>query len=232
MGLLKYSSALKLLAGLVAGFALPLLSVDGAEWQSLVLSGTFTSSPAEANDLILVGGESNHLLLRNYARGSGLTSYSLSLRKPVQDNSGNLVLLVDFTTPSATSANFSLSGGTIVDLGPLTAPPAKIKLPKSGWFSHPYTGFRKMVAGNYYYIAESGQHCLIQPISFDVSNVRVTDQSPGMFGYTIHSADCALKIRFLSASSIERLQRLIKGSGWSEIQSNAVITSPAPTSNR
>ena len=227
MCILKYNSALKLLVSLVTGFALTVLSANGAEWQSFVLSGTFTSAKADATDMVLIAVEHGHFLYKNYARGSGLTSYSLSLGKPVEDNSGNLVLLIDFTVPGATSADFSLSGEKIVDLGALTVPPIKIKLPRNGLFSHPYTGFRKMVIGNYYYIAQSGQHFVIQPTSFEVSNVRVADQSPGLFGYTIHSADCALKIRFLSASTINGLQQLIKGSPAPGARSNAIITSPA-----
>ncbi len=228
MCIVKHSSVLKSLAGLAAGMALTVLSAGGADWQNVVLAGTFTSAQADATDPVLVSEEGGHMLFRNYTRGSGLTSYSLSLGKAVEDNAGELVLLTGFTSPSATTANFSLTGESVVDLGPLAAPPAKLKLPKSGWFSHPYTGFRKMVAGNYYYIAGSGQHLIVQPMAFDVSNVRVTDEDPGMFGYTIHSADCALKIRFLSASTLEGLQQQIKASPWTETQSNAAGKAPVP----
>ena len=218
MCIFKFSLAPKFLVCLLTGFGLMIFSANGAEWQSFVLAGTFTSSQADATEMVLIAGEGSHAIYKNYARGTGLTSYSLSLRKPVEDNSGNLILLIAFTSSSATSADFSLSGKAIVDLGPLPAPPKKIKMPRKGLFSHPYTGSRNMVIGNYYYIAESGQHCIVQPISFDISNVRVTDQSPGTFGYTIHTADCKLKIRFLSASTIEGLQQLIKDSRWSETQ--------------
>ena len=221
--MLKFNLTLKLVVGLATGFASSLLSANGAEWQSFVLSGTFTSSKADATDMVLITAERGHLLFKNYARGLGLTSYSLSMGKPVEDNSGNLILLVDFTAASGTAADFSLSGEKIVDLGALAAPPAKIKLPKNGLFSHPYTGFRKMVAGNYYYIAQSGRHFVIQPISFEVSKVQVTDQSPGLFGYTIHSADCALKARFLSASTIDGLQQAIKSLSAPGAQTNAAL---------
>jgi hypothetical protein len=33
---------------------------------------------------------------------------------------------------------------------------------------------------------------------------------PGTFGYTIHSADCALKVRFISASTLAGLQQVVK----------------------
>jgi hypothetical protein len=127
----------------------------------------------------------------------------------VDENSGDLILLVGFTVPSATAANFSLATTRIVDLGPLM-PPAKIKLPKRGWFSHPYTGPRKMVIGNYYYVAQSGQHSIIQPVAFEVSNVQINDTMPGFADYTIHSADCALKARFLSASTLAGPRQLVK----------------------
>ena len=89
-------------------------------------------------------------------------------------------------------------------------PPTTIKMPKTHWYSHPYTGPRKMVVGNYYYIAQSGQHLIIQPLAFKVSNVQTNDNMPGMFGNTIHAADCALKARFLSANTLADLRQQIK----------------------
>ena len=185
-------------------------SAKGADWRSLDLSGTFSDAKEDATDKVLDTDPDGHLLFKDYARGSGLTSYSLSSGEVVDDNSGDLILLVGFTVPKATAATFSLAGEHIVDLGPLMPPPANIKLPRKGWFSHPYTGSRKMVIGNYYYVAQSGQHLIIQPISFKVSHVQINDTMPGAFGYTIHSADCALKARFLSASTLAGLRQLVE----------------------
>ena len=67
-----------------------------------------------------------------------------------------------------------------------------------------------MVIGDYYYVAKSGQHYVLQPVAFKVSNVQVNDTMPGTFGYTIHSADCALKARLLSASTLAGLQQVVK----------------------
>jgi hypothetical protein len=210
MRILKINPAFMLLIGLMAAWVSTAPAAHGADWQNFVLSGTFSDAQEDATDRVLDPDQHGQVLFKNYARGSGLTSYALASGKPMADNSGDLILLVGFTVPGATAANFSLTGEKIVDLGPLTAPPAKIKLPKRGWFSHPYTGARKMVVGNYYYVAQSGRHCLIQPMTFEVSKVEVTDTNPGAFGYTIHSAECALKARFLSASTIDGLQQLIK----------------------
>jgi hypothetical protein len=210
MRLLKLNSAFKPLIALVTACVLTVPSTQGADWRNLGLSGTFCDAQEDATDRVLDTDPDGHLLFKDYARGDGLTSYSISLGKPVDDNSGDLILLVGFTVPKATAANFSLAGEHIVDLGPLMPPPANIKQPKKGWFSHPYTGPRKMVIGNYYYVAQSGQHFIIQPVAFEVSNVQVNDTMPGAFGYTIHSADCALKARFLSASTLVGLQKLIK----------------------
>jgi hypothetical protein len=210
MCILKRNLAFKLLIGLVTAFALTVPSAKGADWRILDLSGTFGDAKEDATDKVLDTDPDGHLIFKDYARGSGLTSYSIASGELVDDNSGELILLVGFTVPKATAANFSLTGEHIVDLGPVMPPPVKIKLPKKGWFSHPYTGPRKMVTGNYYYFAQSGQHFIIQPVSFEVSNVQINDTLPGAFGYTIHSADCALKARFLSASSLAGLQQLVK----------------------
>jgi hypothetical protein len=185
-------------------------SAQGANWRNLSLSGTFGDSKADATDMVLDADQDGNFLFKEYARGSGLTSYSIVAGETVDDNSGELVLLVSFTVPKATAANFSLAGAHIVDLGPLMPPPASIKLPKKGWFSHPYTGPRKMIIGNYYYFVQSGQHFIIQPLAFEVSNVQVNDTLPGAFGKTFHSADCALKARLLSASTLAGLQEQIK----------------------
>ena len=67
-----------------------------------------------------------------------------------------------------------------------------------------------MVIGNYYYVAQSGQHFIIQPVAFEVSNTQINDTMPGAFGYTIHSADCALKVKFLSANTLAGLRELVK----------------------
>jgi hypothetical protein len=67
-----------------------------------------------------------------------------------------------------------------------------------------------MVVGDFYYVAKSGQHIILQPVAFKVSNVQVNDTMPGTFGYTIHSADCALKVRFISASTLAGLQQVVK----------------------
>jgi hypothetical protein len=210
MCILKLNSAFKLLIGLVTAFVLTVSSAKSADWRSLVLSGTFCDAKEDATDTVLDTDPDGHLLFKNYARGSGPTSYSLTLGELVDDNSGDLLLLVGFTVPSARAANFSLAGEHIVDLGPVMPPPANIKLPKKGWFSHPYTGPRKMVIGDYYYVAQSGQHFIIQPVNFEVSNVQTNDTMPGAFGYTIHSADCALKTRYLSAGSLAGLRQLVK----------------------
>ena len=194
----------------MTAFVLTVPSAKGADWRSLGLSGTFCDAKEAATDQVLDTDADGHLLFKNYARGSGLTSYSLALGEPVDDNAGELILLVGFTVPSAKAANFSLAGEHIVDLGPSMPPPENIKLPKKGWFSHPYTSSRKMVIGNYYYVAQSGQHFIIQPVAFEVSNVQINDTMPGAFGYTIHSADCALKARFLSANTLAGLRQLLK----------------------
>ena len=185
-------------------------SAKGADWRSFGLSGSFCDAQEDATDKVLDTDPDGHIFFKGYARGSGLTSYSISLGAPADDNSGDLILLVGFTVPSAKAANFSLAGEHIVDLGPLMPPPANIKLPKKGWFSHPYTGSRKMVIGNYYYVAQAGQHFIIQPLAFKVSNVQINDTMPGGFGYTIHSADCALKARFISAGTLAGLRQLVK----------------------
>jgi hypothetical protein len=210
MCILRLNSASKLLIGLVTAFVLTIPSAKGADWRSFSLSGSFCDAQGDATDQVLDTDREGHVLLKNYAHGSGLTSYSLSSGEPVDDNSGDLELLVGFTNPSATAANVSLAGTHIVDLGPIMPPPAKIKLPKKGWFSHPYTGPRKMVIGNYYYFDLYGQHLIIQPLAFEVSNVKVNDNMPGAFGYTIHSADCALKARFFSASTLAELRQMVK----------------------
>ena len=210
MCILKLNSAFKLLIGLVTALVLTVSSAKGADWRIFSLSGTFGDAKEDATDKVLDTDPDGHLFFKDYARGSGLTSYSISSGEPVDDNSGDLILLAGFTVPKATAANFSLAGEHIVDLGTLIPPPAKIKLPKKGWFSHPYTGPRKMVTGNYYYFAQSGQHFIIQPVAFEVTNVQINDTMPGAFGYTIHSADCALKARFLSASTLAGLQQLVK----------------------
>lgn len=210
MFILKPNPAFKLLLGLVTALGLTVASAKGANWRSFSLSGTFGDAAADATDKVLDTDHDGHLLFKGYARGSGLTSYSLSSGEPVEDNSGDLILLVGFTVPSAMAANFSLAGGQIVDLGPLMPQPGNIKLPRKGWFSHPYTGPRKMVIGNYYYVAQSGQQFIIQPVAFRVSNVEVNDNMPGAFGYTIHSADCALEARFLSAGTLAGLRQLVK----------------------
>ena len=191
-------------------FVLTIPYAEGADWRSFSLSGSFCDTKEDATDKVLDTDREGRLLVKDYARGSGLTSYSLSSGEPVDDNSGDLVLLVGFTVPNATAANFSLAGTQIVDLGPMLPPPAKIKLPKKGWFSHPYTGPRKMVIGNYYYVALYGQHLIIQPLAFEVSNVQINDNMPGAFGYTLHSADCALKARFFSAGTLAGLRQLVK----------------------
>jgi len=196
--------------GLVTAFVLTVPSAKGAEWRSFGLSGTFCDAKEAATDQVLDNDAEGHLFSKGYARGTGLTSYSLSLGEPVDDNAGDLILLVGFTMPSAKAANFSLAGEHIVDLGALMPPPTNIKLPKKGWFSHPYTGPRKMVIGNYYYVAQSGQHFIIQPVAFEVSNTQINDTMPGAFGYTIHSADCALKVKFLSANTLAGLRELVK----------------------
>jgi hypothetical protein len=59
-------------------------------------------------------------------------------------------------------------------------------------------------------VVQSGQHFIIQPVAFKVSNVQINDNNPGAFGYTIHSADCTLKARFLSASTLAGLRQLVK----------------------
>jgi hypothetical protein len=46
--------------------------------------------------------------------------------------------------------------------------------------------------------------------SNEVSNVQINDNMPGAFGYTLHSADCALKVRFFSASTLAGLRQLVK----------------------
>jgi hypothetical protein len=210
MRALKLNSAIKLLMGLVTALSLAVPSAKGADWRSLGLSGTFCDAKEDATDKVLDTDPDGHVFFRGYARGSGLTSYSLTLGETVDDNSGDLLLLVGFTVPSARAANFALAGEHIVDLGPLLPPPANIKLPKKGWFSHPYTGPRKMVIGNFYYVAQSGQHFILQPVTFEVSNVQTNDTMPGAFGYTIHSADCGLKARCLSASTLAGLRQLVK----------------------
>jgi hypothetical protein len=210
MCILKISPALKLLIGLVTAFVLTVPSAGGADWRSLGLSGTFSDAKEDATDMVLDTAPDGHLLLKGYARGSGLTSYSLSSGELVDDNSGDLILLVRFTVPKATAANFSVAAGQIVDLGPLMPLPANIKLPKKRWFSHPYNGPRRMVIGNYYYVVQSGQHLIIQPTAFEVSNVQINDNIPGLYGDTLHVADCALKARFLSASTLTGLRQLNK----------------------
>jgi hypothetical protein len=214
---------------LAAIFTLTQISSKGAEWQSVVLSGTFTSDADDATQPVLAGEDHGHLIFRNYARGSGLTAFSPSLRIPVEDNSSSLDLLVDFIVPSATSADFSLASETMSDLGAPTIPPKKIKVPGKGWIFHNYTSTRRMVVGNYYYVAQSGQHFIIQPSAFEVSDVKVADQAPGLFGYTIHSAKCTLKFRFLSASTLDGLQQLIRSSPWPGIEIMGTNSSPPPS---
>jgi hypothetical protein len=210
MRILKRNPMFKPLIGLVTAFVLAGSSAKGADWRVIDLSGTFSDAKEDATDKVLDTDPDGHLIFKDYARGSGLTSYSISSGQPVDDNSGELILLAGFTVPKATAANFSLAGQHIVDLGPMMPPPAKIKMPQKGWFSHRYTGPRKMVIGDYYYFVQSGQHFIIQPRSFEISNVQINDTMPGAFGYTIHSADCALKARFLSASTLAGLQQLLK----------------------
>jgi hypothetical protein len=210
MGIFQRNSAFGLLLGLMAALVLTAPSANSADWQNFVLSGTFSDAQQDATDKVLDTDRQGRALFKNYARGAGLTSYSIASGRPVEENSGDLVMLVGFTVPSATAANFSLAAEEIVDLGPLPAPPSKFKLPKRGWFSHPYTGSRRMVVGNYYYVAQSGQHFIIQPLGFEVSNVQVADNMPGGFGYTLHSADCMLKARFLSANTLAGLRQIIK----------------------
>ena len=196
--------------GLLTALGLTVFSAEGANWRTFDLSGTFDDAAGDATDKVLDTDPDGHLLFKGYARGSGLTSYSIALGEPVQDNSGELILLAGFTVPGATAANFSLVGEHIVDLGPFMPRPGNIKLPRKGWFSHAYTGPRKMVVGDFYYVAKSGQHIILQPVAFKVSNVQVNDTMPGTFGYTIHSADCALKVRFISASTLAGLQQVVK----------------------
>lgn len=210
MRILKPSSAFTLWLGFLAALVLAGPSATGADWRSFTLSGSFCDAKEDATDSVLDTDPDGHLLFRGYARGSGLTSYAIASGELEDDNSGDLVLLVGFTVPKATAANFSLAGEHIVDLGPSMPPPANLKMPKKGWFSHPYTGPRKMVIGNYYYVAQSGQHLIIQPLAFKVANVQINDTMPGAFGYTIHSADCALKARLLSASTLAGLRQLLK----------------------
>lgn len=185
-------------------------SVRGADWHTIDLSGSFCDAKEDATDRVLDADPDGHPFFKDYARGSGLTSYSLAAGELEDDNSGDLILLVGFTVPKATAANFSLALPQIVDLGPSLPPSANIRLPKKGWFSHPYTGPRKLIIGNYYYVAQSGQHLIIQPLAFKVSNTQINDTMPGAFGYTIHSADCALKARFISAGTLAGLRQLVK----------------------
>ena len=208
--MLKLNSAVNWLVGLVIALALTVPGAKGADWKTFGLSGTFSDAQEDATDQVLDTDPDGHLLLKNYARGTGRTSYSISSGEAAEENSGDLILLVGFTVPSAKAANFSLAGEHTMDLGPLMPSPATLKMPKKGWFSHPYTGPVKMVVGNYYYMVRSGQHLIVQPTAFEVSHVQVNDTMPGAFGYTIHTADCALKARFISASTLEGLRQLIK----------------------
>jgi hypothetical protein len=206
---LSLNSAGKRLLALAVMFLFLVSGVQAADWHTLTLTGTFGDAQEDATEGVLDSDPDGQPLMKGYARGTGMTSYSLATAEPVDDNAGDLILLVGFTNHKATSANFSLAGEHLVDLGPSIPPAAKLKMPKKNWFSHPYTGPRKMVIGNYYYLVRGGQHVIVQPTAFHVSNVQVNDTMPGAFGYTIHSADCTLKANYISASTLDGLKQLI-----------------------
>lgn len=172
-------------------------STQAAEWVDGEISARFTGKVSDENDA-------------EYVRGQGKGSYSFALGKPVQGG-GDITLEATFRTHNV---DVRLTGSQLYDLGPLSAAPQAVSVPKDENQPLP-------VQIGHYYLAVGRQcYTVIQTLDVEVSN-RSTSFAGGA-----DSASGRLTFRhLLPYDTLEKLNAALSGQ-----QPPTSLSRPSPQS--